>query len=339
MKRLLLLLGFLGAISACAAQAHELRPGYLELRQTAPDTFDLLFKVPALGEALRLGIYVSLPEGTQEVVPPRTEFAGGAHVERRTVKRDGGFTGERIAIEGLSATLTDVLVRVEKLGGTTQTERLTPTRTEFTINATPAVGEVALTYLALGIEHILFGLDHLLFVLALVILVRTWQRVAVTVTAFTIAHSMTLAAATLGFVHVAGPPVEAAIALSIMFVAAEILNARRGHPSLTSQWPWLVAFAFGLLHGLGFASALNAVGLPQHAIPWALLFFNLGVEVGQLAFVAGVMLLGWAVQQVYERPRPASGQLAFGRAEVTVAYLIGAISAYWAIERTAGFWS
>ena len=150
---------------------------------------------------------------------------------------------------------------------------------------------------------------------------------------------MTLAAATLGFVHLPGPPVEAAIALSIMFVAAEILNARRGHPSLTLQWPWLVAFAFGLLHGLGFASALNAVGLPQHAIPWALLFFNLGVEVGQLGFVACVMLLGWAVQQVYERPRLASGQLTFGRAEVTVAYLIGAISAYWAIERTAGFWS
>ena len=120
MKRLLLVLGFLGAISPCAAHAHELRPGYLELRQTAPDTLDLLFKVPALGEALRLGIYVSLPEGTQEVVPPRAEFAGGAYVERRTVKRDGGFTAERIAIEGLSATLTDVLVRVEKLGGTTR---------------------------------------------------------------------------------------------------------------------------------------------------------------------------------------------------------------------------
>ena len=149
-----------------------------------------------------------------------------------------------------------------------------------------------MTYLRLGIEHILFGFDHLLFVLALVILVRDWRRVALTVTAFTVAHSITLAAATLGLVHVPGPPVEAAIALSIVLVAVEIVNARRGMPSLTARWPWLVAFCFGLLHGFGFAGALAEVGLPHHAIPIALLFFNLGVEIGQLAFVAAVLLAG-----------------------------------------------
>ena len=148
---------------------------------------------------------------------------------------------------------------------------------------------VAATYLRLGIEHILFGFDHLLFILALVILVRDWRRVAVTVTAFAVAHSITLAAATLGLVHVRGPLVEAAIALSIVLVAVEIVNARRGAPSLTARWPWLVAFGFGLLHGFGFADALAETGLPDHAIPTALLFFNLGVEIGQLAFVAAVL--------------------------------------------------
>jgi hydrogenase/urease accessory protein HupE len=148
----------------------------------------------------------------------------------------------------------------------------------------------------LGVDHILFGFDHLLFVLALVILVRDWGRVALTVTAFTIAHSITLAAATLGFVNVPGPPVEATIALSIMLVSVEILNARGGKPSLTARLPWLVAFSFGLLHGFGFAGALTEVGLPQHAIPVALLFFNLGFEIGQLAFVAAVLTAGglWA---------------------------------------------
>ena len=220
------------------------------------------------------------------------EFNDGAYIERRTIRRDGGFAGHTVAIKGLSATSTDVLVRIETLGGTMQTERLSPTRTTFVVQATPDASEVAATYLRLGIEHILFGFDHLLFVLALVILVRGWRRVVATVTAFTVAHSLTLAAATLGLVSVPGPPIEAAIALSIVLVAVEIVNARRGTPSLAARWPWLVAFCFGLLHGFGFAGALAEIGLPHHAIPIALLFFNLGVEIGQLAFVAAVFAAG-----------------------------------------------
>lgn len=337
MRRALFLVGLLAVMFSSAVQAHEVRPGYLELRQTASDTYDVLFKVPALGEELRLGLYLSLPAGTQDVGAPRAVFAGGAHVERRTIRRPGGLTGQPISIDGLSATLTDVLVRVEDLAGTTQTERLTPARTSFTIEAAPGTGKVALTYLSLGVEHILFGFDHLLFVLALVILVREWRRVAITVTAFTIAHSITLAAATLGLVHVPGPPVEAAIALSIVFVAAKIVNARRGQPSLTARLPWLVAFTFGLLHGLGFAGALAEVGLPQHAIPIALLFFNLGVEVGQLAFVAVVMTLAWMMQwtasQILE---PGGVRVASARLGVLAAYAIGAMAAYWLIDRTTG---
>ena len=218
-------------------------------------------------------------------------------------------------------------MRIESLDGTTQTERLSPTKTSFIVQATPSRWEVAATYMRLGIEHILLGYDHLLFVLALVILVRTWRRVALTVTAFTVAHSITLAAATLGFVNVPGPPVEAAIALSIVLVAVEIVNARRGKPSLTARWPWLVAFCFGLLHGFGFAGALAEVGLPHHAIPVALLFFNLGVEVGQLSFVAVVLTLAWVLKAAAAlRLKPDIVQRLIYRFDVTAAYAIGAVS-------------
>jgi hydrogenase/urease accessory protein HupE len=211
-------------------------------------------------------------------------------------------------------------------------------RTSFVIQATPGAGEVAATYLRLGVEHILSGFDHLLFVLALVIPVREWRRVAVTVTAFTIAHRITLAAATLGLVNVPGPPVEATVALSIMLVAVEILNARRGMPSLTARLPWLVAFSFGLLHGFGFAGALAEVGLPQHAIPVALLFFNVGVEIGQLVFVAAVFSLVWlaryAASQLLE---VACVERAFDRLDVAMAYGTGVVAAYSLIERTTAF--
>jgi hydrogenase/urease accessory protein HupE len=340
MKRCFMLLAVLGVLIAQPARPDELRPGYLELRQTAPGTYSLLFKIPARGDDLRLAIYLSLPEGTQDVGAPRASFGDGAYVERRTIRRDGGLIGRAVSIEGLSATSTDVLVRVESLAGATQTERLSPTRTAFVIQATPGAGEVAATYLRLGIEHILFGFDHLLFVLALVILVREWRRVAVTVTAFTIAHSITLAAATLGFVNVPGPPVEATIALSIMLVAVEILNARRGKPSFTARLPWVVAFSFGLLHGFGFAGALAEIGLPQHAIPVALLFFNVGVEIGQLVFVAAVLSLIWLLRHAASQLLEAAlVRRAFDRLDATIAYGIGVVAAYWLIERTTAFFA
>jgi hydrogenase/urease accessory protein HupE len=340
MKRLAIILVILGALLAYPAQPDEIRPGYLELRQTASDTYSLLFKIPALGDDLRLAIYVSLPEGTNDVTPPRAGFNGGAYTERRTIRRSGGLAGQIIAIEGLSGTSTDVLVRIESLGGATQTERLSTTRTGFVVQATPGAGEVAATYLHLGIEHILLGFDHLLFVLALVILVRDWRRVALTVTAFTVAHSITLAAATLDWVNVPGPPVEAAIALSIVLIAVEIVNARRGMVSLTVRWPWLVAFCFGLLHGLGFAGALAEVGLPHHAIPIALLFFNLGVEVGQLAFVAAVLTAGWLFHRaVAVRHEPGLIQTTVNRLDTAAAYAIGTVAAYWLVERTVGFFA
>ncbi len=338
MKGLFALVAVVCVLRALPASTDELRPGYLELRQAEPDTYNLLFKIPARGEELRLAIYVGLPHGTRDVGAPRASFGDGAYVERRTIRRDGGLIGHALTIEGLSATSTDVLVRIESLGGAIQTERLSPTRTAFIVQATPGAGEVAATYLRLGIEHILFGFDHLLFVLALVILVREWRRVALTVTAFTIAHSITLAAATLGLVEVPGPPVEATIALSIVLVAVEIVNARRGKPGLTARLPWLVAFSFGLLHGFGFAGALAEVGLPHHAIPVALLFFNVGVEIGQLIFVAAVLSLLWLMRQAASQHlTPALIPRPFDRLDVIVAYGIGIMAAYWLVERTASF--
>jgi hydrogenase/urease accessory protein HupE len=340
MNRFIVVFAVLGVLLAQPARSDELRPGYLELRQTSSSTYSLLFKIPARGEDLRLAIYVNLPEGTQDVGIPRASFSDGVYVERRTIRRDGGLIGNAVTIDGLSATSTDVLVRVESLAGAIQTERLSPTKTAFVIQATPGAGEVAATYLCLGVEHILFGFDHLLFVLALVILVREWRRVAVTVTAFTIAHSITLAAATLGFVNIPGPPVEATIALSIMLVSVEILNARRGQPSFTARLPWLVAFSFGLLHGFGFAGALAEVGLPQHAIPVALLFFNVGVEIGQLIFVSAVLSLIWLLHYAASQLLDAAlVERAFDRHDVTVAYGIGVVAAYWLVERTTAFFA
>ena len=185
----------------------------------------------------------------------------------------------------------------------------------------------------LGVEHILLGIDHLLFVLALCLLVKGTGRLVATVTAFTVAHSLTLAGATLGFVHVPGPPVEAGIALSIVFVAAEIVHSRQGRGGLTERFPWIVAFTFGLLHGLGFASALSEVGLPQTAIPIALLFFNVGVEIGQLFFIASVFAVIALARQVTQRIGATKPAWTWR----VSAYAIGSVSAFWVIQRLSVF--
>jgi hydrogenase/urease accessory protein HupE len=321
------------ATGARVVCAHEVRPAYLELHQIGPEIYDVFWKVPGLGENLRLGIYVELPPRCLNVGVPRSSMVNAAYSERWTSKCVGGLSGGTVRIAGLSATSSDVLVRLERLDGTTQVTRLTPAAASFVVEAAPHALEVARTYLELGVEHILGGIDHLLFVLALLLLVKGTRRLIAAVTAFTLAHSLTLAGATLGFVHVPGPPVEAAIALSIMFVAAEIIRSRHGAAGLTERYPWIVAFTFGLLHGFGFASALNSVGLPQTAIPVALFFFNVGVEIGQLLFIGSVFAVIALARQVLRRaavPQPAW-------AWRVPPYAIGAVAAFWVIQRTAAF--
>jgi len=229
--------------------------------------------------------------------------------------------------------MTDVLVRLENLDGTTQVTRVTPSSLSFVVAVAPSALEVCRTCLVLGVEHILFGVDHLLFVLALLILVKGWRKLIGTITAFTVAHSITLAAATFGIVHVPGKPVEATIALSVVFVACEIVHRRQGRSGLTEMWPWVIAFSFGLLHGLGFAGALREVGLPQNAIPLALLFFNVGAEIGQLLFIGAILSIVAVARWLVRRaaiPQPAW-------AWRVAPYSIGGIAAFWMIQRIAAF--
>lgn len=320
----LLAVAFLGS----RASAHETRPAYLELRETTADVYDVLWKVPAAGD-LRLGIYLELPPAAERLSEPRGLFADGAYLERSIVRVPGGLEGSTIRIAGLEATRIDVLARVVHADGVEQVVRLLPRTPSFVVAARPGVLDVVRAYAALGVEHILTGIDHLLFILGLVLITRGGWRLVKTVTGFTVSHSLTLTAATLGWVNVPPAPVEAVIALSIVFVAAETLRLRRGREGLTSRHPWFVAFAFGLMHGLGFAGGLSAAGLPPGHIPTALLFFSLGVEAGHLSFVAAVFaVLALARRASVTWPRWV---------EFVPPYAIGSIAMYWVLERTQGF--
>lgn len=313
-----------------SAFADVFRPAYLELRETGSDSYAVMWKVPAQGNR-RLALQVRFPADVLEVSQPQGQWNDGAYVERWEIQRSGGLVGQTVHIDGVASGVTDVIVRVERQDGTSQVERLLPERPEFTVRAPAGTAEVAWSYLLLGVDHILGGIDHLLFVLALLLIVRGGKRIVATVTAFTVAHSITLVAATMGWVHVPGPPVEAIIALSIVFVAAEVVHGLRGKPGLTARAPWVVAFSFGLLHGFGFAGALAEIGLPQQAIPVALLMFNVGVELGQLIFVAAVLMVGAVLIRLPLR-RP-------GWSTYAAPYAIGTVAMFWVIERVASFWS
>ena len=325
MKRSVLII-FTALLFSTSVESHEVRPAYLRIQQTTAEQFELLWRVPARGD-LRLGVYVEMPRHCKSADSPLAWQEGGTYIERWSAHCPGGITGDRVEITGLSSTVIDALARFERLDGTTQVERLTPANPGFEVSDSESLAEVAATYSMLGIEHILKGIDHLLFVLALLILVPNTRKLIWTITSFTLAHSLTLAAATLGWVHIPQSPVEAVIALSILFVAMEIVHWRQGKPGITRRWPWLVAFTFGLLHGFGFAGALSEIGLPEHAIPMALLFFNLGVEAGQLLFIAAV-LLAWSVLGRINWPQWA------WRVPV---YAIGSMAAFWTLDRLTGF--
>jgi hydrogenase/urease accessory protein HupE len=304
--------------------AHELQPGFLEIHEEAPADYALRFKVPARGD-LRLALYVQLPQDCIDRAPPRSEFAGGGFIDYLSVSCPGGLAGRRIFIEGLSATYTDVIVRVELAGGTMQAARLTPDEPFFTVTATPDWLETARTYFLLGVEHILLGVDHLLFVLALLLLVRGPWMLVKTVTAFTLAHSLTLALAVFGWAAAPQQPVEAVIALSIVFTTAEVPRERRQGATLAVRLPWIIAFGFGLLHGFGFGGALQEIGLPQTDVPLAFLAFNLGIEAGQMLFVVVVLAFIVALERLLE-PR-------LHRLRNIIAYGIGSLAAAWFIHR------
>lgn len=322
---LVLLFGLWSSLAA----ADIFRPAYLEMTELDGGHYAVLWRVPTLPNQRRPEARLLWPDNARpatEVIATRT---GDSWEERYTLSTTSSLVGQEVRIDGLLGGATDVIVRIQRGDGTTQLERLTPEQARFTLTHSPGPGEIAWDYLVLGVEHILAGLDHLLFVLGLLLLVRNLRRLIATITAFTVAHSITLIAASLGWLHVPGPPVEAIIALSIVFVAAEVLRDLQGQASLAARAPWIVAFAFGLLHGLGFAGALEEVGLPETAIPVALLMFNVGVEVGQLLFVAAMVTLGQILGRLTPVPFATTARL--------LSYGIGTVAAFWTIERVASF--
>jgi hypothetical protein len=327
----LLLRALLAAPAVLAAPplaAHELQPGFLELRESAPGAYEVLWKLPSLGSAdVRMPMVPVFPERCRQGGNARSDRAGTAWIYVARIECTGGLAGETIAIEGLEAFATDVLVRVQHADGTVETHVLKPVQPAVILESAGDKRRSASAYLYLGIEHILLGVDHLLFVLGLLLIVRDRWMLVKTVTAFTLAHSVTLAVATLGVAQVPAAALNASIALSILFLGPEIVRRWRGQTSFTIRHPWVVAFAFGLLHGFGFASGLAQLGLPRAEIPLALLLFNVGVEIGQLTFVLLVLLLERAFR-VLEIHWPMVIERLPG-------YLVGTLGAFWAIQRIA----
>jgi hydrogenase/urease accessory protein HupE len=311
------------ALFSQAASAHEVRPAYLSIQEGAPNEYSVLFKTPMQGNA-RLALTALFSGRIETVTPIVSRPNGDAMVQSWRVRTLEPLAGQNVLVDGLQNTMTDALVRVMFANGNTWTSRLTPSEPSAVIPASQSHWAVFVTYLHQGIEHIVFGFDHLLFVAGLMLIVRDWRKLVKAVTAFTVAHSITLTCATLGWATLPSRPVEAMIAISIVMVAAEVVRMERGQNSLAIVSPWTVAFAFGLLHGFGFAGALGELGLPQGDIPLALLAFNIGVELGQLAFIAMTLIGLYSIRQLVNIPRHAI---------VASAYAIGIVAAFWSVER------
>lgn len=332
-------------LSLSSAKADEYRPAFLELKQVSSEDFSVLWKVPAMG-GLRLDLHARFDANIELTTPVRGSMVGGAYIERYNIRRDGGLAGGEVVIEGLTGLTTDVLVRIERLDGSTEVARLAAANPSFEVQGSLTRMEVASTYTLFGIEHILEGIDHLLFVSCLILIAGTGRRILITISGFTIAHSITLTLAALNLVRLPIPPIEAVIALSIVFLAREIAMERRD--TLTWRYPITVSASFGLLHGFGFASALGEIGLPQTEIPVALLSFNLGVEIGQLLFVCLILICVWIVSKLASLIRKTRISVIgtdgntrpldwLQTLEKPMAYAVGSVTIIWTIERTLLF--
>jgi hypothetical protein len=294
------------------APAHETPIALLEVRETAPGSF------------VAHWTYSS----SRNMQPPTAVYPSHCTFDDPQLDcGDAGLVGN-LTIERLGVSYSAVVVRIARLDVEEQSFTLTGAQSSLNLTATGVLPwtQVAASYVPLGIEHILLGIDHLLFVFGLMLLVRGVRQLVTTITAFTIAHSLTLAAATFGWIGVPEASVNAAIALSIVIVAVEVVRERRGIASVTGRFPWAVAFGFGLLHGFGFATALTEIGLPAANLPAALLFFNVGVEIGQVTFVLLVLALAWSHRRLQaELPRWS---------ETVGIYAMGSLAALWFISRT-----
>lgn len=309
--------------------ADEIRPALLEINERDGGWVDVVWKVPITGGA---------PEAMTPILPDFLEPVGagsgrqvtGAWLEYRTYRSTApSLTGATLRIDGLKALPTDVLVRISLHEGTQHSAILRSGNDSFTIPEQPTRVELAVSYWQMGTIHILEGFDHLLFLLTLLLIVAGLWPLLKTVTAFTVAHSLTLALATLGIVNIPPAPTEAVISLSIMLLAIEVVRKNAGETTLSERYPWLVAFTFGLVHGLGFAGALSEIGVPENEVPLALLMFNVGVETGQVMFVVTVSLLLAGLHKLH-------GHTAHLVARATP-YAIGGVAAFWTLERVNSF--
>ncbi|MGF1905896.1 HupE/UreJ family protein [Aliivibrio salmonicida] len=308
--------------------ADEIRPAYLEIMNDSGEHYNIVLKLPKKNDRA-LKLTPIFPERCQSQGFVRISHTENAQVSRWRMDCEGGLLGEQIEIEGLEQSSTDILVRLQQ-DKQTQVERLYAGNNQFSVASHPSSLEVIQVYTIIGIEHILLGFDHLLFVFALLLIIKGKRKLVGAITAFTIAHSITLTLASLNMVTIALPPVEAVIALSILFLAVEIIHDIKGKQGIAAQYPWIVAFSFGLLHGFGFAGALAEIGLPQNEVPLALLFFNVGVELGQLAFVCVILLIGRILIPRLTTPLVKKGT-------VVIAYSIGSLASFWVYERTFSF--
>lgn len=308
------------------AHAHESQPGTLELRQVDKDRYEVTWRAPIyFGQPHPARL--ELPEQWKNAVDPTVRMLADSQVFRRVVTVGSqGVEGSIIRFPGLENTITDVFVRLNRFDGTVMTAVVRPSKPYAQLRGERTWYITAGEYIGLGFHHILQGIDHLLFVLGLLLIVNGRMMLLKTVTAFTVAHSITLAIATLGCASIPLPPLNAAIALSILFLGPEIVRSWRGETSLTIRYPWVVAFLFGLLHGFGFASGLSTTGMPKAELPLALLFFNVGVELGQLVFVFTALALVRSFKVLEVRwPRWAAA---------LPGYTVGSLGAYWTIQRT-----
>ena len=318
---------FLFLFGSFSLFAHEVRPAYFSVSQLNDSTYQVVWKVPAMGTAIPK-IFPVLPDNWY-ILEEKSNLLPGNLRRTYTIEIGGGIEGSRLYFEGIEKTLIDVLVSIKKSDGIQYSAMVKPSNPYYLVPLKPDRFSVIKTYLVFGVEHILLGIDHLLFVLALLLLTKGFGKLIKTITAFTIAHSITLSFAALGFVGLPSAPVEAVIALSIVFLAVELVHYLNGRKGLTVRYPWVVAFTFGLLHGFGFAGALVDLGLPQIDIPWALLFFNVGVELGQLAFVIAAIGVIWLLGKIkFNWPNWV---------EKVPPYAIGSLASFWMIERVSVF--
>lgn len=321
-------------VASVASSAHEVRPALIRITQTDALHYDVLWKQPVNGDvAVRLAPQLSsgalrAPPSIASISPSYAiKIWKGIPISRAPLD------GQVLSVEGLEHTITDVLVSVNLANGRSIERVLSPRDSSFTLDLRSHSAPAARGYLRLGIVHILTGTDHLLFVFGLLLLVGGSWNLVRTITAFTVAHSITLAATALGWVHVRSSVVEALVALSIVILAVELFRKARGERGLTSRYPWVIAFAFGLLHGCAFAGALAEVGLPQQNVPLALFLFNVGVEIGQLLFIAAALLVIHLVRRLTAVTRNEFLRRAPQWPQLTAAYVIGGFASYWLFQR------